>query len=793
MSTLGVKRRRDLARSRWPFLAATLTILIGVMMFASTYDSYLNLKESYLETYDRLALADMTITGGTGDMAPRLASLPGVAAVEVRRQADLPIRIDGRTLEGRFIGMPPDAQPAVNRIDVTDGTYLDPREGHAVVVEAHLARTFSLRSGDQVEVLSPSGTVELHVIGVAASAEYIWVAKSRQEVFVTGDQFGVLFASENLLAALPDSDIVEQTLVLYEPDTDVAATDAEVTSVARESGATDIQTQVDQPSNATLSLDVEGFREMAIAFPFMFLLAAGLTVYVLLTRIVQTQRSTIGTLRASGLTAKTVRRHYVGYGLIVGLVGAVLGSVVGVVLGAMMTSLYTSLLDIPDTVVQIRALTLAIGIAFGPIAGGLAAYLPARAAYRIAPAEAMRGTSATLRGRASLAERLVPPLTRLPVRWRMTMRGIGRARARSISTVAGVVLALVLVLASAGMIDTIVTVVDRETTQISLQDAIVVTDTPVTVESTSAVLAVPNVITAESVANVGASVSANGRSYATSVTGFDPATAMHGWTNPSGSLPDEGMLAGSALRDLLGIDEGQNVAVSFPSLGVTASVKVVEFVDEPIGTPLYMRTDTLVRTLEAAGVPDAVTVVAGPRVTNLYVQTGSEADRTATVDALRGVPGVVLVQDTRTFVDLLNQSLVLLYAFVGIMLMFGGLMAFALMFSTISVNVAERSSEFATLKANGMSDRTIGRLVSSENLLLAAVGLIPGLVLGTIVAAEMMASFSSDMFAFDLIISPLTYVLAAVSMFVVGFLSLIPSIRRIRHIDVGSVMRERSV
>ena len=132
---LRVKRRRDFRARRWQFLAVALTITLGVMMFAASYDAYLNLESSYNGTYERLSFADMTVTGAAEGFATEAASIEGVAAIEERRQIDLPFRIDGDVLSGRAIGMPPDEQPDVNTIDVTEGGYLTSDAADGVVVE----------------------------------------------------------------------------------------------------------------------------------------------------------------------------------------------------------------------------------------------------------------------------------------------------------------------------------------------------------------------------------------------------------------------------------------------------------------------------------------------------------------------------------------------------------------------------------------------------------------------------------------------------------------------------------
>ena len=779
-------------RQKWQFLAVGVTIVIGVMMFAATYDSYLNLTASYEQTYERLAFADMTITGGEEDLPDTLAAIDGVETVTVRHSADLPITIGIDTLRGRLVGTPASGQPDVNELDIQEGQYLSPDGVFEAIAEVHVARTFDLEIEDSFTVVVGPGQ-DFSITGIAASAEYIWPAASTQEIFPNPEEFGVFFVDENLVAQLPESVSVRETLVLYDPDVVTEDIDALVHEAATEAGATSIMAQADQPSNSTLQLDVEGFGEMAVMFPILFLTAAGMAVYVLLTRIVFSQRAIIGTLRASGMESRELRRHYLGFGLWIGTVGAIVGVLIGMVAGALMTEMYTGLLDIPDTVVVFRPLTAVIGLLFGVVAGTVSALVPARAAYKIAPAEAMRGEAPLMTGGKSTVEKVVPALSKLPVRTRMTLRGIGRSKRRSLSTVLGVVLALILILASGGMIDSMVNMIDRQFNEIALQDASAIASEPVTTELVASINAVPSVTRAEPVASLGVSITSNGNTYATSLQGFENGTQMHGWTNPSGELPSEGILAGQGLADQLGVSIGDTLAIDIPTHDVTIYLELAEFVNEPLGTPLYARTEVIREALADAGVEDPQILIADPTVTTVMTLLDPTIARTTSMAALEGVPGVLAVQDARQLYDIVQQFLGLFYAFVGIMLIFGGLMAFSLMFNTISVNIAERSTEFATLKASGMADRTIAWMIVGENLLLTVVGIVPGLILGIWLSDLFLSSFSNDSFNLEFSIRPVTVAIAALSMIVVALLSLIPGIRSVKRLDVGAVVRERAL
>lgn len=778
-------------RQRWQFLAVGVTVVIGVMMFAATYDSYLNLTASYEQSYDRLAFADMTISGGDETLPETIEAIPGVQTVTVRHTADLPITIDNHTLRGRMVGTPATGQPDVNKLDIQEGEYLSPDGNFGAVAEVHVARTFGLDVGDTFTVVVGPGQ-NFTITGVAASAEYIWPAASTQEIFPDPEQFGVFFVDEELVAELPPSVSVRETLVLYDDDATTGDLDAAVHDTATDAGATSILTQADQPSNSTLQLDVEGFGEMAIAFPILFLTAAGMAVYVLLTRIVFAQRSIIGTLRASGMSARELRRHYLSFGLWIGTVGAAVGVLLGTVSGALMTGMYTGFLDIPDTVIVIRPSTIIVGLLFGLIAGTLSALVPARAAYKIEPAEAMRGAAPLMSGGKSLLEKIIPPLSGLPVRTRMTLRGMGRSKRRSLATVLGVVLALVLVLASGGMIDSIVNMIHKQFEVVNVQDASVIASEPVSTDLFAEIDATTGVTRAEPVASFSASTTAHGETLATTLQGFEAGTQMHGWTNPSESLPSSGMLAGAGIADKLGVSVGDRLTIDLPTHDVSIELEIVEFVEEPLGIPLYARYDVITEALRDAGVDDPETLMAEPTVTTAMTLFDPSIDRATTIGNLEDIDGVLAVQDARSLYDTVQQFLGLFYAFTGIMLLFGAVMAFSLMFNTISVNIAERSTEFATLKASGMSDRTIGWMIVGENLFLTLLGIVPGVILGVWMASIFMGLFSNDSFNMSLMMSPWTVVIAAASMVAVALLSLIPGVRSVKRLDIGAVVRERA-
>jgi putative ABC transport system permease protein len=786
--------RRDLAARRAQFIAIGVTILLGVALFGASYDAFQNLTASYQGLYDDLGFADLTIAGGSPDaIATRLTEEPGVAAVTTRTVADVPIDVGGHRFLGRTVGMPAFGEPSVDRVRVLRGAGLDPARPEGVLVEQHMAANFGLEPGDAVQVLGAAGWRRASILGIVASPEYLWPARSRQEVLVPLQEFGVIYAPESFVAGSPGGTSHGETLVRLAPNADGAALD-HLASVAIDTGASSTTTRAEQASNAALQEDVSGFGELSLAFPLLFLGAGALAMSVLLGRMVATHRAQIGVLRANGFSRRTILLHYLGFGLLAGLAGSIPGAILGGLAAALITGLYTGVLSIPTSVVEVRPETLAIGVLMGPVAGALAALGPARRAAMTSPAEAMRGAGPIGRGSVSLAERLLPPLRNLPTRWRVSLRGLGRNRRRSFSTVLGIALATSLIFVSWAMVDTVQILLDRQFVQIQREDATVILAEPIPASGVAGAMASEGVVAAEPELAVPVTIVGGSGRYATSLIGLSSRTAMRSLTDRDGhslALADGGVVLGVALQDKLGLLVGDTVSVQVASVGgasgaaaMTSNLIVKGFVNEPFGTFAYASLPTAAA---AAGLPPS-----DPPVTTALVRYEPGADRQSIRDELIAMPGVAAVVDSRALYDAAQSFMGLFYAFVGVMLVLGGIMAFALIFNTLSANVMERAVELTALRTLGMGRATIGRLVAAENLLLTLVALVPGLIVAYVAAAEFMRSFSSDLFQFDLAVRPTTFLGTAAVILLVALLSQWPSLRAVSRLDLASVVRERA-
>src|SRR5690606_2113643 len=89
-------------------------------------------------------------------------------------------------------------------------------------------------------------------------------------------------------------------------------------------------------------------RTMASILPPIFMLVAVFLLNVSLSRLVATERSNIGLLKAFGYANRTIALHYAKFAIAFALLGAALGLVVGRWIGGYMAELYVTVYRIPN-------------------------------------------------------------------------------------------------------------------------------------------------------------------------------------------------------------------------------------------------------------------------------------------------------------------------------------------------------------------------------------------------------------------------------------------------------------
>jgi len=775
---------RDLAASKGLFLAVIMVIFLGVALFGASFIAYQNLRSSYDYTYERLRFADFTVkvVEAPTETVEELESIPGIEAVTGRMNVDIALGLPGEETRGvlaRVISLPSDSRPAVNDVKVEEGSYFQEGEGNVLLVEKSFAEHHELKPEDTAFLTVDAQKIGFRVAGIITSPEYIWPAKSRQEILASPETFGVVFVPQDTVSGLVGKPFINEFCFLIDEGADRDSIIAEVVGTLAPYEVMDVVTQEEQPSNAALEMDLEQFGEMARVFPLLFLIVGALATYILLSRIVHNQRAQIGLMRAVGYSRRQVLVHYQIFALVIGIIGAISGAIAGYFLSEALTNFYIGLLGLPFTRIETQWLAMGEGVLIGLLPCIIAGILPAYSASRLRPAEAMR-TPPPATGRKILLERLFPFLSRLSSLWKIPLRNIFRNRRRSLYTVIGVTFGVSLILVSGGMIDSIYALLDVHFDKIQTYDAQVTFAQPQSTALVSEVKGWEGVEESEPILQVPTRLEHEDRVYSTLVIGLSPDSELYGLYSTGGdqvTVSEEGILLSEGLRKTLDIHVGETINVR--SLPAVSQLEVVGFVKQTMGSFGYV---TLHQAQSIAGDQDVISGIllnVEPQHADTIREKAYQIPATASVE---------LTAETRKELDeMLDYAVSMLWIMLG----FGAALALAIVFTTVTVNILERRREIATMRTLGESKTRIAAMATIENLLLGIAGLIPGIILGYALALYFFSLLQTDVFSFDLVIFSRTYVLTAGLVILIMLISQLPGIRQVNRLNLSQVIKEQ--
>ena len=702
------------------------------------------------------------------------AARPGVAAAAGRLVIDTGLSVDGDDrVRARIIGVPA-GDPAVNDVLVIDGRVRQARG--EVLLERQFARARGIRLGDTLTPTVNGAPIALRVVGTVASPEYLQVTPDRYELLPAPSSFAVLFVDlAELQRATGQPAIVNNITVRLDPGAPAGTLDQLERELRGRTSVLESVRRADQATFAALAQDLTAFRAVAVSVPTLVLLAGVVSVALFLGRIVRTQRPLIGIMKAVGYPDRAVLRHYLIFAVVLGAAGALIGVLIGTVLAGVITRGYAAELGIPFTETRFHPALAALAAAVTLLAVAAAGARPAWRSARIAPASAVRiDVSGAVSMRRSGIETLLP----LPLGLRLPLRTLRRAPGRALGTVAGMVMALMLVLMVLGLRDGIGLFLTRTFDDLERWDISASFSEPQPASVADAVRGFAGVKEVSPYLQLPVRLTSPSGREDVLLTALDPAQQLRSLRlegiTPTDALATDAIVLTDSIAADLAVSGGDRVTVATP--GGSYELRVGGTSDEPIPPRAYISLDT------AAGLAGTDS----PPVNGLYLRVESAADvpeiRTRLFD-LPGAESVKLRQEQRN--DLASQ-LALFTAIMAVMLAFAVAMAFALVFNAMTINVLEREREYATMRSLGTHPLAIGRFLANEGIVLWALALVPGLLLGTWVAGRLGEAVGAGLFDLPIRISTASYVGTSLGILLVLLAAIALPLRRVARLDLAS-------
>ena len=730
MRVLDRKLLRELYHSKGLLLAITSIIAVGVTCFVSMQSAYHNLSSAQKSYYRQCRMADFWIDvkkAPLAEIAP-LASIPGVQQIHSRIQFAATVDLENiaKPLNSLVISLPDQRQSVINDIVLQDGDYFTSRRDNEVLVNHAFAREHNIYPGQWIHLLLNNRRQELFVVGTAISSEFTYLLGPGALV-PDPRNFGVFYLKQSFAEEVFDfNGAANQVVGIVAPTStrslenilQEAENQLDLFGVAQ---TTPLKLQV---SNQFLTGEIQGLGATATIIPAIFLLVAALVLNVLITRLARQQRTVVGTLKALGYTDWQVFGHFVKFGLSVGIVGGALGSILGYLSATGMTLMYRQYFEFPDLRSGFYWYTHFVGISVSLLCAVLGSLHGARSMLKLKPAAAMRPEPPKAGGRIYL-ERFAALWNSLSSQWRMCVRSIFRHRLRTTAGLFAAAMGAALLFAGFMMTEIQYFLIDFQFQSIARSDIDLAFADERGDDAWDEVKRLPGVDLAEPQFNVGCTF-VNGpyrrKSGITGMLSNARLTIPRDTDDRPIPIPQTGLVITARLAEILHVGPGDTVTV-IPVIGERRPVKTVitRVADSYIGLSAYAEIHYLSRLVNGSFAMNGAQLL----------MSKIPEEKEDLYRRLKETPGVQAVASRHDMMDNLNETLLQnQFVFIGLLIVFSGVIFFGSVVNSSMVSLTERQREVATFRALGYGPWQIGALFLRESLVVNLLGAVAGLPLG---------------------------------------------------------------
>ena len=510
------------------------------------------------------------------------------------------------------------------------------------------------------------------------------------------------------------------------------------------------------------SQDSGRVSNLANVFPVIFFLVAALACLTTMTRMVEEQRTQIGSLKALGFSRLAIAKKYIGYAFSASLVGGILGLALGCTLiPLVIANAFNIMYAIPplEFKPQVELYTGAVLAAAACTTG--AALWACLSTLMATPANLMR-PRAPKAGKRVFLEYIRPLWRRLTFTWKVTLRNLFRYQRRFWMTVIGIGGCTALIVTGFGIHESIFSILNQQFDHVFLYDATLGLDKHAGADKLAQVedyldqspWVEDYLLTSSSVLEA----SSGGPLQNVYLFAVEDQERFgqfihlgHRLDDGEISLPDDGVVLTEKLSELLEVSIGD--AITLDDDGTRVEARVADIAENYVSHYVYM-SDSCYRALFGQE-PERNEMLLR------YAGGAGEAESDAVSADLMALDGVDSYSYIATLRDNFTESMEAIDYAVVIIITAAAALAFVVLYNLTNINITERVRELATLKVLGFFDREVTAYVYRENLFLTLFGIVLGLVMGRFLHAWVVLTVEVEMVMFGRTAPPYAYWLAA--------------------------------
>ena len=520
----------------------------------------------------------------------------------------------------------------------------------------------------------------------------------------------------------------------------------------------------DLPEYTDYGDNADRLRNIGQVFPVIFFLVAALISLTTMTRMVEEQRTQIGTLKALGYKKSAIAAKYICYAFFATLLGSVLGMLIGekIIPYIIITAYGIMYHNVANTIsIDYQPGFALIASAASVVCTVGATLFASGKELQETPASLMR-PPAPKEGKRVLLERLTFIWKHLSFSWKSTIRNLFRYKKRLIMTVFGIAGSMGLMLVGFGIQDSISDIAAIQYRELQHYDGMVIEDSDATEEEHAELFEYMK--ENEQIAHCNrvqmTKISAPKGSSSVSIYLFVPeslsefakdVTLKNRITGETYELTDEGAAISEKTASLLGLKVGDMIPLKKGDKEYKVRVAVIT--ENYMSHYLYMTPRVYEQTFGEKTEYENIVFT---------MQEDCKDDLEMAGSRILANPGALSISYTSSLASQVDRMLSTLDAVILVLIVSAGMLAFVVLYNLNNINITERQRELATLKVLGFYDGEVSQYVLRENVILTVLGIMFGAVFGILIHRYVITTVEVDAVMFGRNIKPLSFLYSGI-------------------------------
>lgn len=509
--------------------------------------------------------------------------------------------------------------------------------------------------------------------------------------------------------------------------------------------------------------NADRIRAIAKVFPILFFIVAALISLTTMTRMVEEQRTQIGTLKALGYGKLSIAGKYLNYALLATIGGSIFGVLFGekVFPYIIVTAYKIMYTHVPDVVIPYNWEYGIMAAGAAILCTGLATLLACYKELASQPAVLMR-PPAPKQGKRVFLERIPFIWKHLSFIWKSTIRNLIRYKKRFFMTVFGIGGCMALMIVGFGLRDSIFAIGKLQYGELQLYDGMVILNTDAEeedkkepIEYLSSEKAVSDIMEGYS-KKITISKGKEEQEVYLSVP-FDIEknkefqVFRNRITKKEFEMEKNSVILTEKAAQLLDVKKGDKIMLDDKD-EKQAELRVTDICENYMEHYLYIS-------------PETYREIYGENMeSNTIYFKMKDFDKKGLKEIGKNIlskRGALNVTYTYNIQNQLDDMLESLDIVIVVLIISAGLLAFVVLYNLNNINITERKRELATIKVLGFYDKEVSAYVFRENILLTIIGVAVGVVLGSMLHRFVIVTVEIDSVMFTRIIENISFVLSA--------------------------------